>query len=125
MFLIEARAIQSMSRDEFAQIQTAPKNMLLLIKKYLPESYDSYVELLSEAAITGIKYPKDIDELLQQYKLNIGSMPQWVVNFVNSEDMPEDEYEYMQKYNSIIVEHIDDDDIVDILKTLSSQVISE
>ena len=125
LFLIEARAVQSMSHDEFAQIQTAPKNMLLLIKKYLPESYDSYVELLFEAAITGIKYPEDMDELLQQYKSNIGSMPQWIVDFANSEDMPEDEYEYMQKYNSIIVEHIDDDDIVDILKTLSSQIISE
>ena len=39
--------------------------------------------------------------------------------------MPDDEYEYMLQYNSMIMEHIDDDDIADILKTLSSQAINE
>ena len=52
-------------------------------------------------------------------------MQQWVYDFANSEDMPEDEYEYMLKYNSTIVEHIDDDEIADVLKTLSSQAINE
>jgi isopentenyldiphosphate isomerase len=52
-------------------------------------------------------------------------MPQWVYDFANSEDMPEDEYEYVLKYNRKMTEHIDDDEIADILKTLSSQAINE
>lgn len=124
LFLIEARTIQSMSYDEFNQLQVAPKNMLLMIKKYVPDSYNSYVEILSEAAFIGIQYPDEIEELVRQYKSNIDSMPQWVIDFANSEDVSEDEYEYVLKYNSVITDHIDDADIVDILKTLSSQVIS-
>ena len=38
-------------------------------------------------------------------------------------DLPNDEYEFMTLYNEIMIEHIDDEDIVDILKTLSSQAI--
>ena len=125
LFLVEARAIQSMSYDEFDQLQTAPQNTLLMIKKYIPDSYERYVEILSEAAIIGIRHQDEIKELIQQYKQNINSMPQWVYDFANSEDMPEDEYEYMLKYNSTIVEHIDDDEIADVLKTLSSQAINE
>lgn len=125
LFLIEARAIQSMSYDEFSQIQTAPKNMLLMIKKYLPESYDQYTEILSEAAIIAIQYPNEIGELIHQYKQNIENLPEWVYEFANNEDMPDDEYEYMFQYNNIILEHIDDEDIADILKTLSSWAINE
>ena len=125
LFLIEAQAIQSMSHDEFSQINTDPKNMLLMIKKYLPELYDQYTSILSEAAIISVQYPNEILDLMQQYKRNIDSMPQWVYDFANADDMPEDEYEYMLKYISKIVEHIDDEDIADILKTLSSQATSE
>lgn len=125
LYLTEANAIQSMSNDEFGQIQVAPKNMLLMIKKYVPDSYDSYVEILSEAAIIAIQHPNTIKELIQQYKQNINAMPQWVYDFANSENMPEDEYEYVLKYNRKMIEHIDDDEIADILKTLSSQTINE
>ena len=125
LFLVEARAIQLMSYDEFAQIQTAPKNMLLMIKKYVPGNYDSYVETLSDAAIIAVQYPDEIKELIQQYKQGIDALPQWVYDFANAEDMPEDEYEYMLKYNSIIMEHIDDSDIANILKILSSQAINK
>ena len=125
LYLTEANAIQSMSNDEFSQIQVAPKNMLLMIKKYVPDSYDSYVEILSEAAIIAIQHPDAIKELIQQYKQNIDAMPQWVYDFANSEGMPEDEYEYMLKYNRTMIKHIDDDEIADILKTLSSQTNDE
>ncbi|MBR6591806.1 MAG: hypothetical protein IKK81_04180 [Prevotella sp.] len=125
LFLVEACAIQSMSDDEFSQLQAASRNMLLMIKKYVPDSYDSYVKILSEAAIIAIQHPDEIMKLIQQYKQNIDAMPLWVYDLANSEDMPKDEYEYMMKYNSIIVEHMDEDEIADVLKTLSSQAISE
>lgn len=125
LFLVEACAIQSMSDDEFSQLQAASRNMLLMIKKYVPDSYDSYVKILSEAAIIVIQHPDEIMKLIQQYKQNIDAMPLWVYDLANSEYMPKDEYEYMMKYNSIIVEHMDEDEIADVLKTLSSQAISE
>ena len=123
LYLIEAHAIQLMSYDEFSQLQVAPKNMLLMIKKYVPDSYTNYVEILSEAAILGVQYGEELDELIKQYKTNMDSLPQWVFDFANSEDLPNDEYEFMTLYNEIMIEHIDDEDIVDILKTLSSQAI--
>lgn len=123
LYLIEAHAIQLMSYDEFSQLQVAPKNMLLMIKKYVPDSYTNYVEILSEAAILGVQYGEELDELIKQYKTNMDSLPQWVSDFANSEDLPNDEYEFMTLYNEIMIEHIDDEDIVDILKTLSSQAI--
>lgn len=125
LFLIETRTIQLMSHDEFGQIQTAPKNMLLMIKKYLPESYDQYIGILSEAAVISIQHPDEISGLIRQYKQNIENMPEWLYEFANNEDLPDDEYEFMLQYNNLIVEHIDDDDIADILKTLSSQAVNE
>lgn len=97
--------------------------MLLMIKKYVPDSYTNYVEILSEAAIHGVQYGEELDELIKQYKTNMDSLPRWVSDFANSEDLPNDEYEFMTLYNEIMIEHIDDEDIVDILKTLSSQAI--
>ena len=114
-----------MNYDEFAQIQAAPQNMLLMIKKYVPDSYESYVEILSEAAIIGIQHQDKIMELIQRYRQNTDAMPQWIHNLANSKDMPEDEYEYMLKYNGTIISHINDDDIAEILKTLTSLSVSE
>ncbi len=124
LFLIEARAVQSMSRDEFDQIETNPKNMLLMIKKYLPESYDLYTEILSEAAIIAIQHPDEIEELIQQYRQNMENMPEWVYEFANDEAMPDDEYEYTLQCSNIIVGHMGDNDITNILKTLSSLAIT-
>ena len=95
-----------------------------MIKKYVPDSYAIYVEILSEAAILGVQNSDDLEELIQQYKTNINSAPQWVSDFVNSDNLPDDEYEYVILYNNVVLEHIDDDDIVDVLKILSSQTMS-
>lgn len=125
LFLIESRAIQSVSYDEFCQLQTEPKNLLLMVKKYLPDSYNSYVEILSEAAIIGIQSPNKMEELIRQYKSNIECMPQWVMDFATVEDTQTmNEYESVLRFNSILVEHIDDIEIVDVIKTLYCQVIN-
>ena len=123
IYLVEAYALQLMSYDEFSQLQVAPKNMLLMIKKYAPDNYTSYVEILSEAAILGVQYSEELDELIKLYQMNMNLLPQWFYDFANSEDLPNDEYEFTILYSGIMIEHIDDEDIVDILKTLSSQAI--
>ena len=67
MFLIEANAIQLMKRDELLHTNDSPENMLLMVKKYLPDSYMTYVRLLSEAAIIAIENPCDIIDF--RYKM--------------------------------------------------------
>lgn len=121
LFLIEARAIQSMEYDEFEQIQTAPEKMLLMIKKYVPDCYKDYVDILSEATILGVQYSNELDELILQYKSNIDSLPLWVLDFANSEELSDDEYDFMILYINTMIEHIDDEYIVQYLKILSSQ----
>lgn len=115
LFLIEAHTLQLMRYDEFDQLNAAPKNMLLMVKKYVPDSYDDYVKILSEAAIIGIQYPNEVKELFNQYKSNIESLPQWVLDLVDSED---GDLDFVLKFNNEIIDHMDNADIVFILKTL-------
>ena len=96
-----------------------------MVKKYLPDYYDTYIELVSEATIIAIQHSDDINNLVQLYKSNVDSMPQWLVDFFDSDDLPENEYEFMMKFNELIVSHIDDDDIGGILKTMACVAISE
>ena len=125
LFLIEAHTFYLMTYEEYEQINSAPKNKLLMVKKYLPDYYDTYIELVSEATIIAIQHSDDINNLVQLYKSNVDSMPQWLVDFFDSDDLPENEYEFMMKFNELIVSHIDDDDIGGILKTMACVAISE
>ena len=125
LFLIEARAVESMKKDEFDQLLVAPKNLLLMVKKYVPENYNTYVELLSEAAITAIQYPDEVDDLIHQYKQNIGVLPQWLIDYFDAEEGTANEYESTLKFTQLVIEHINEINIIDILKTLASQSYNE
>lgn len=120
MYLIELDALESMSTDEFAQLGSNPKNLLLMVKKYLPEDYDTYTDILSEAAIMAIRYPEKINELIALYKSQYEYMPTWVEDAVYPNSTYDNEHEYILNYNHAILQHINDADIVDILKTLTS-----
>ena len=125
MFLIEANAIQLMKRDELLHTNDSPENMLLMVKKYLPDSYMTYVRLLSEAAIIAIENPSDIIDVINLYKSNIDYLPQWVIDLIMElNDVSGNEYELCIYYYNIIIEHLNDEDIVEILKTISSQDIN-
>ena len=124
IFMVETEAIISMSDDEFSQLETQAKNRLLMVKKYVPDSYDLYVEILSKAAIIAIQHPHEIDELILQYKSNTDSMPQWIIDFFDSEDYTEDieiNKSMTVKFNNMVISHYEDENIVDIMKTLTSQ----
>ena len=125
LIIIEARAVELMNKDEFEQLQVAPKNLLLMIKKYVPDNYEIYVELLFEAALTAIQYPDEVNNLIHQYKENLVALPQWLNDYFSAEEGMENDYESQLKLNQLIIEHIDDNDIADILKTLSSHSFSE
>lgn len=125
LFKIETNAIQSMKRDELLHAYDSPKNLLLMVKKYVPDSYMTYVQLLSEAAIISIENPNDIIEKINLYKSNIDFLPQWIIDWIaESSEKFRDEYEFLINYHNIIIKHLNDEDIVVILKTILSQSIN-
>lgn len=73
------------------------------------------------AAIHSIQNSAEIENLIQQYKRNINFMPQWITDYANSDEIFEDEYDYTIRFNQMVLDHINDENIADILKTLLSQ----
>lgn len=121
LFMVEANTLASVSYGEYSQISKEPKNLLLMVKKYSPEDYARYISVLSEAALTAVYGPDEIKELIQLYQSSTEIVPQWVIDFVNSEDDSLSEYESALMFNDSFMEHINDDGISDVLKVLSSQ----
>lgn len=124
LFMIEAKTIASVSYDEYEQINERPKNLLLMVKKYSSEDYSRYVSVLSEAATTAIRNPNVTKNLIQLYQSSMEILPQWVTDFNTSENDSLSEYEFVLTFNNAVLEHLDDEDISDVLKVLSSQNIN-
>lgn len=122
--MIEAKTIASVSYDEYEQINERPKNLLLMVKKYSSEDYSRYVSVLSEAATTAIRNPNVTKNLIQLYQSSMEILPQWVTDFNTSENDSLSEYEFVLTFNNAVLEHLDDEDISDVLKVLSSQNIN-
>lgn len=125
LFLIHAQAFSSMSPREFELIDEKPQNLLLLVKKYVPESYEMYVKLLAQAAYLNIKYPQDIYNLILAYQSDDKDLPQWIADVLGSKDFQNmSDYEGRLRIDSVVLEHADDEDIVQVLKTVSSRSLS-
>ena len=124
LFMVEVQTISSLTYDEYEQIGKAPKNMLLMIKKYMPDYYENYVGILSESALLSIRNPDEIKELISLYKSSLETLPQWIIDLSNSEENWASEYEHASKINDIILKHIKDKGIADVIKILSSQNIN-
>lgn len=124
LFATEILAVASMEKDEFRQSMASPKNMLLMIKKYVPENYDNCVGILADAAILAVRHPKETGKLIESYKQQTNSIPQWIVEFPNdNSDNSIDEQESAMRFGRLVADHMGDKGIVDILKTLRSQSI--
>lgn len=121
MYLIEVRTLESMSEDEFLHLDDHPKNMLLLVKKYLPEYYETYIGLLANAAIMSTKNPESITDLIDSYKVMTNYLPSWVGDALYYDENYDNDFEYILKFNDIVQDHLSDHDITDILKALASQ----
>lgn len=121
--LIETLTAQRMDLDEFNQLGGHFKNQLLMVKKYCPEHYDYYVSLLSQAACYSLNTPDKTTEIIQLYKNNIEYLPAWVLEFLSMiEDM--NDYEAVCAYSQLIDEHIDEEGLADIIKTVESNGIN-
>ena len=120
MYMIEWSACKSMTRDELQQINVHPKNMLLMVKKYIPEQYDNYTDILSEAALIAVNRSDDMDALIEYYKSMVDYMPDWVDDALYPDEDFDSDYEYFVNFNLEVIKHKNDSDIVRILKTLAS-----
>lgn len=122
LLAIEAEVIQQVSRDELEQMNAEPQNLLLLIKKYLPDAYMSYVNLLAQAAVLSVHYPDEVGRLIQAYQESAEFLPDWVnVLFAETESMPSDEA--VQRFYESLRGHWEDDGFADIMKIVLSQTI--
>ena len=122
LFEVEAKALALMDYDEFEQIGAAYKNMLLMIKKYTPDDYPEYINILSEAVVLSITNVEETTELIKFYKNNINNIPDWLFDVINKEYKTD--YEYILNFNKSVMEHFDEEDIDDIIKTLLSQTVA-
>ena len=120
MIKIELIASKRMKQDEFEQLDTYPKAMLLIVKKYLPEHYELYTDILSEAASLSISSPDEVDQLIESYKSKTDSLPDWLINALYPDQEFDSTYEYEMNFLNEVVNHIDDPDIVEISKILQA-----
>ena len=112
---IELQTMVSMSEDEIDHIGEKPKNLLLMVKNYHPDCYDDYVKLLSKAALYSIHYPDETKDLIRHYQLGVEDIPQWVV------ELGENGTRTVKEQVRLVVSHIEDDGISELLKTLAAQ----
>ena len=124
MTKIELLALKRMKKDEFEQLGTYPKAVLLMVKKYVPEHYDLYTDILSEAASLSISSPDEIEELIESYKSKTDSLPDWLINALYSDKEYDSTYEYEMNYLNEVVNHIDDPDIAEISKIMQANAFS-
>ena len=116
----ELAAIRAMSHDERKQLLGAPENPLLMIKKYVPECYMDYVNVLSEAAILAIRRPEETEDLIRAYKRKIDVIPQWMNDFCDSEMRLQDGSGTALRFANEVIKHAGDDNIVEALKVYRS-----
>ena len=124
LYLLEASILDRVEADEYAEMTSAPKNKLLLAKKYMSEEdYNTYVSILSEATLLSINYPTEVNDLIKAYQENLENIPQWVFDFFNDETEYQNDLEFDMNFILTVLEHMDEPDISDVLKTISSQNI--
>lgn len=124
VLLVEMHTLKLMTEEEFERLSDAPYNMLLLVKKYTPQYYDAYINIVSEAAINSVQYPDYIKEMYETYYslLTTDSIPEWLIDVYNKTENSPDEYKNSMLITEAIYEHFDDNDIIITQKKiLSSQ----
>lgn len=119
MFLIESEAILSMTSDEYEVLDMEPKNILLMVKKYASDSYEDYIRIRAQSAILAIQSPESTNNMILEYQKNEIDLPDWLSELLALEETM-DPHDYMRLYCSTIAEHINDEDFVELMKTMTS-----
>ncbi len=114
--VVEFELLSFLSSDELEQIDKAPKNVLLMVKKYYEDdTYSLYVQVLSNAAKVALNNPDEVKDTIRYYQSNVENLSQWVIDL--------DEVEDIEQRIDIIFSHFEDEGIADILKTMESLTI--
>lgn len=117
LFAIEAYTLDAASRDEFEQVMQRPYEMPLMVKKYCPDDYQLYVEILCKAAIFALENEELAEAMKDVYADSADMLPVWVDEMYDEEDGFDDEYDFTNYINQVVVMHFDDEDIADVIKT--------
>lgn len=121
LWKVECEAMELMSDDEYELLNTKEHNALLMIKKYVPSSYEKYVSILAKAALISVNEASYVTEVIYSYKNCFDNLPKWMKAFLES-DVTDDEFD--SRLILLINEHINDTDITDVIKIISSQLIN-
>lgn len=75
-FAIESQAFSRMSDSEKEHVTDQPFNILLMIKKYVPEDYKEYVDIYARATLEWIEHPQEANDALIYYNNYIENLQQ-------------------------------------------------
>lgn len=117
---IEMGTMEKISEEEFSQLKDAPKNLLLMVKKYQPDKYNQYIKILSKAALLSLESPEQIIEEYKRYQSNAKYLPNWVYEDLNCENKGLTELEDLKRRHVVILNHIRDENIAEVCKTILS-----
>lgn len=122
MLLVEMQTFKLMSEEEFELKNDTPYNMPLLVKKYMPEHYDTYIEIMAEAAINSVQYPDYIEELYRTYYAlyTTEGISEWLIEVLSKTENSSDEYNNNMLILDATFEHFDDNNIVTTQKKILS-----
>lgn len=120
--LIEYDALLKVEYDEFVHLNDNIWNNLLLIKKYNPIQYDTYLLLMQKAAILSVNNDIFVNDVILNYQSRTDDIPIWVIEEMQKiEERKLNEYETYKAFNEAVMQHISDENIVDVLKILIAQ----
>lgn len=120
MILIEKEAFDRMSYSEAEQVNAESFNTLLIIKKYFPEYYELYVDIISRATLAWLKNPEVCANALSFYKQNLDCLPPWVCSFLDKYGDEQDDV-FQKRWEEEIVKHVEESDFCEVMKTLMAQ----
>lgn len=125
LYMIELQSITKMKHDEVIHLCDEPWNSLLMVKKYIKESYNTYLSYMVKAANEAVSNKEILKDVIMSYKDMTYELPYWLHEVINQiEESELNEYESISLFSQTVLDHINDEDIVDVLKILLAQNIN-
>lgn len=118
LLLIESKTMMQISASEFECIDATPYNQLLMVMKYAPNDYNTYVDILAKAALSSIRQPEYVDEQYNTYYSYAAyiKLPEWLEIALCELEQCQDKYYANKQFYTSIYNHINDPDLVFIQK---------
>ena len=118
IMLIEAETMSRVDQYEFHQLLAEPYHMLLMTKKYCPELYPEYVDIMAEAALLYNNDKEGVKEISEHYRSLSPAFPSWLLE--QWEALEEGDIECFYEYYKTAISHLDEPETVTYLKIICS-----